>query len=140
MRLALALVKELCKAFPVDHNRIYATGLSMGALGMWDMVTRAPELFAAGIAICGGYDTTQASRIWHIPFWVFHGSADASVPVEGSRAMVEALKECGGSPRYTEYKGAGHPIWQRTYGNSEVISWLFQQSRNGHLNKRRTNT
>ena len=129
MRVVLDLIGELCRSHPIDRSRIFATGLSMGALGMWDMVMRAPGLFAAGIPICGGYDATHVDSIRDIPFWVFHGSADPSVPVEGSRTMVRALERVGGSVRYTEYEGAGHAIWAQIYRNREVIDWLFCQSR-----------
>jgi predicted peptidase len=41
--------------------------------------------------------------------------------------MVEALKEAGGSPKYTEYEGVGHDSWTATYKNPEFYEWLFDQ-------------
>ena len=48
------LVDTLIKSRPIDTKRIYITGLSMGAFGVWDAVQRRPELFAAAAPICGG--------------------------------------------------------------------------------------
>jgi pimeloyl-ACP methyl ester carboxylesterase len=131
IRLVLELLDDVRNEFSIDPARIYATGLSMGAIGMWEMMFREPDVFAAGIAICGGsYNSRAASQIAHIPFLVFHGSDDPIVPVEDSRRIVKALQEAGGSVKYTEFEGADHMIWDRVYTNPEVINWLFSQSRN----------
>lgn len=37
----------------VDKKRIYIVGLSMGAMGTYDLVVRYPEIFAAAVPICG---------------------------------------------------------------------------------------
>jgi predicted peptidase len=44
--------------------------------------------------------------------------------------MVAALKEAGGSPKYTEFKGVGHSSWGRTYDSSDTWDWLFKQKKN----------
>jgi pimeloyl-ACP methyl ester carboxylesterase len=131
IRLVLELLDDVRNEFSIDPTRIYATGLSMGAIGMWEMVFREPDVFAAGIAVCGGsYNPRAASQIAYIPFLVFHGSDDPIVSVEDSRRTVKALQEAGGSVKYTEFEGADHMIWDRVYTDPEVIDWLFSQSRN----------
>lgn len=131
IRLVLELLDDVRNEFSIDPTRIYATGLSMGAIGMWEMMFREPDVFAAGVAICGGtYNIGAVSQIAHIPFLVFHGSDDPIVPVEESRRTVKALQEAGGSVKYTEFEGADHMIWDRVYTDPEVIDWLFGQSRN----------
>ena len=37
----------------VDTQRVYIIGLSMGAMGTYDLVVRYPEIFAAAVPICG---------------------------------------------------------------------------------------
>jgi len=129
MRLVMELIEKFQREFSIEPARIYATGLSMGGMGTWDIVIRKPKLFAAAITVCGGYDGTKASLIKDIPFWVFHGSDDPWVPVEGSRTMVKALKAQGARVKYVEYEGADHFIWERTYTDKKVIDWLFSQSK-----------
>ena len=46
-----------------------------------------------------------------------------------SRAMVKALENAGGTPKYTEYKGVRHNSWAATYANPEVWNWLFAQNK-----------
>lgn len=129
MRLVMELIQHMQNEFSIDPARIYSTGLSMGGFGTWDLVVRQPELFAAGITICGGFDDTKAPLIKDIAFKVFHGSEDPWVPAEGSRRMVEALKAEGADVEYIEYEGDGHFVWEPTYTNPEVIEWLFKQSK-----------
>src|SRR5262249_44984026 len=69
----LALVKTLQAELPIDADRVYLVGLSMGGYGVWDLLCRAPSLFAAAVAICGGGDEAQAERLRGLPIWAFHG-------------------------------------------------------------------
>jgi predicted peptidase len=125
--LTMALVEKMIEEKPIDTNRIYVTGLSMGGFGTWDLMARWPDRIAAAIPVCGGADTQTAERIKHIPVWVFHGDQDTAVKPQRSQDMVAALKDAGGSPKYTEYEGVGHDSWSRTYSNPEVYQWLFDQ-------------
>lgn len=129
MKLSIALLLDRCRELPVDTNRVYVTGLSMGGFATWDILQRRPELFAAAIPVCGGGDTTLAWKMRDVPIWAFHGSEDRNVRVERSRSMVSALWECDGKIRYREFPGGNHYIWGRVYDNSEVLDWLFSQKK-----------
>jgi len=125
MKAADALQKE----FPIDAGRIYITGLSMGAYGVWDALARWPEKFAAAAPVCGGGDPAYASKMTDVPIWAFHGDEDKAVKVQRSREMIAALKATGATPKYTEYPGVGHDSWTRTYSDPALYEWLFVQRR-----------
>lgn len=129
MSLTMDILKSLAKEYPVDQKRIYIAGLSMGGYGTWDAIQRRPDYFAAAIPMCGGGDDQLAEKIKNVPIWAFHGDKDTAVKVERSRAMIEAIKKCGGSPKYTEYPGVGHNCWAATFRNPEVLAWLFAQKK-----------
>ena len=129
MKLALLLLQDALAKLPVDLNRVYVTGVSMGGYGTWDAIQRKTDLFAAAIPICGGGDSTRAQSLKNIPIWAFHGDKDTAVPVTRSRDMVSALQACGGKIQYREYPGAGHDVWTRTYADPSVLAWLFAQHR-----------
>ncbi len=124
---ALAMLAEVEKDYKVDPKRVYLSGLSMGGFGTWSLAIAHPEKWAAIVPVCGRGDTKQAAKIKDIPCWCFHGDADTAVKVEGSRSMIAALKEAGGSPKYTEYPGVGHNSWDRAYATKELYEWLLQQ-------------
>lgn len=127
--LVMQCLDQLEKEFPIDANREYVTGLSMGGFGTWDAIVRHPRRFAAAVPVCGGCDLSKAKEIAHIPVWVFHGAKDQVVKVERSREIIEALKAAGGHPKYTEYPEVSHDSWNGAYKDREMYEWLFSQHR-----------
>jgi len=61
MKLLMELINESIKNLPVDINRIYITGLSMGGFGTFDAISRYPDLFAAAVPVCGGGDVSKSA-------------------------------------------------------------------------------
>lgn len=126
----LALIAELTNHLPIDENRIYLTGSSMGGFGTFGIAAKYPQVFAACVPLCGGGDIKNAGILKNVPFWVFHGDKDDMVPVERSRAIVDAVKKAGGEKiRYTELEGAGHGITGLVYPRIDLHEWLFQQKK-----------
>ena len=79
--------------------------------------------------LCGGADPSRAAALSLTPIWIFHGAADPVVPVVGARRLVAAIRQAGGAPRYIEYEGEGHPIWDRVFADPELREWVFAQKR-----------
>jgi predicted peptidase len=129
MPTVLELIDDLVQRLPIDPDRIYVTGQSMGGQGTWGAIAARPDFFAAAVPVCGGWQTSDAERIKHVPVWVFHGDADKVVPTRYSREMVEALRSVGGTPKYTEYPGVSHNSWTRAYDTEALWTWLFEQRR-----------
>ena len=127
--LTRELIASLQKNLRVDEKRIYATGLSMGGFGVWDMIARTPDLFAAAVPVCAGADEATAERLTKLPIWTFHGDKDTVVKVERSRRMIAAIEKAGGKPKYTEYPGVGHNSWTQAYADPKLMEWLFAQKR-----------
>ncbi|TVR46584.1 MAG: phospholipase [Puniceicoccaceae bacterium] len=124
-----ALIDRLVAEFPVDEDRIYLTGLSMGGYGTWYTAAAYPGRLAAIVPICGGGLVEAASRLARLPAWVFHGARDTVVRPEESERMVEALRDAGAEVRYTLYPDAGHDSWTQTYADPELYAWLLAQRR-----------
>jgi predicted peptidase len=127
LEAVLALVTETMKDKPIDPQRFYVTGISMGGYASWDLLGRANRKIAAAIPICGGGDPSLAAAYKDTPIWAFHGEADAVVPVKTTRDMIEALVKAGGSPKSTYYPGVNHDSWTQTYANPDVIRWMLDQ-------------
>lgn len=133
-----ALLDQTESAFRVDKRRVYLTGISMGGYGAWAMALAQPRRFAAVVPIAGGADylpgssaiPTSICELRDVPLWAFHGQLDNNVPYAASFNAVQALKECGGSPKLTLYPDADHAeAWDRAYADPELWEWLFAQER-----------
>jgi len=127
MELVIELIQQIIKKFPIDTNRIYITGLSMGGFGTFDAIERYPNLFAAAVPVCGGGDISKASTISHIPIWIFHGAEDATVNPAFSLDMAQALSKSGAHPGLTIYPEVGHFSWIGAYSDPMMFEWLFRQ-------------
>lgn len=124
----VALIESLIKNYSVDEERIYAAGFSMGGYGTWNLLMNHPDLFAAGVPMCGAASPAHASTLLNTPVWAIHGVKDPTVPVSGSREMVEAIQALGGTlVKYTELPDHDHDVWNYTYKNEEIFTWLFSQ-------------
>jgi predicted peptidase len=131
LRAVEAMIAEVLGTKPIDRDRVYLTGLSMGGFGAFDLAARRPELFAAVVAVCGGGDPSTADRLKGVPFTIVHGTLDPVVPVEQGRMMEIALRGAGASVTLREYPGTGHDSWTPAYrfGADGVLDWMFAQRR-----------
>lgn len=127
------VLKELldtCLSMPqVDKQRIYIVGLSMGAMGTYDLTIRYPEIFAAAIPICGTVNVTRLEAAKKVKFRIFHGDADNVVPVNASRQAYKALKAVGADVEYFEFPGVTHGSWNPAFNQPDFMSWLFSQKK-----------
>ena len=127
----MALIADLCDKLPVDMNRLYLTGSSMGGFGSFSLAAKYPEVWAAVVPLCGGSDVKNAEVLKTVPIWAFHGDQDPMVPVERTRNVMKAIMEGGGKlAKYDELKGEGHGISGIVYPRADVHEWIFAQKRN----------
>ena len=123
------LIETLVQDLPIDPDRVYVTGQSMGGVGTFAILAERPDLFAAAAPVCGGHLPENGKKIHRVPIWVFHGAKDNTVPVDLSRKMVEAIEAAGGKPKYTEYPNVAHNAWTPAYDDPELWKWMFAQER-----------
>lgn len=110
-----ALVDHLASMFPVDTNRVYLTGLSMGGAGTWDILARNVGKFAAGVVATGVANLADAPSLVGTPIWSFMNRNDGTNPATGPRYpnnpsnvyfgprdMANALRTAGAGVLFTE--------------------------------------
>lgn len=133
----------------IDERRIYITGLSLGGGGAWVTMQDHPELFAAGVPVCGGYNSpSKAYKIAaeNLPVWASHGSIDDVVPMSRTVNMVNAINASTPKPsplaKLTIYTGVKHNAWSYAYRtdhslhNPNVYEWMMSYTNTAnHGNK-----
>lgn len=126
LSLVMDLVSEMLKEPFVKKDQVYVMGLSMGALGTFELLYRKPELFAAAVTICGGGRPRSAKKYAiRVPLWVFHGAKDNVVDPNLSLKMVSRLLKYGGHPQFTLYEEANHNSWDPAFAEPNLLPWLF---------------
>ena len=125
-----AILRDVLQKESSDPNRVYAIGFSMGGYGVWEFGCRHPEALAAIIPIAGAGRPEKAKLLPNLSIWAVHGRDDEIVDVAGTRDMIAAIREAGGSPLYSELEGVGHGSLAPAIEDSdELLCWLFEQSR-----------
>jgi predicted peptidase len=127
MNLLQSLVPSVLAAYPVKRDQVYIGGLSMGAMGTYELVRRMPSVFAAAIAICGGAHPATAPRLKQTAWWIFHGTSDVVVPAQFSSDMAAALQGAGAGVKLTLYPDVNHNSWDPAFAEKDLLPWLFSQ-------------
>jgi len=136
---------------PIDQDRVYITGLSMGGTGTAHVALRHPDSFAAAAPLCGYHSYAFRSDIsgrvlrpwekvlseywstvsWaenglHLPLYVVHGKKD--LPVKNSGVLIDRYHALG-YPITDEHPDLGHNVWQSTYEGFKAFRWLDRHRR-----------
>lgn len=129
MTAVVELIDDICSTYNIDSSRMYATGLSMGGFGVWDLLMRYPDLFAAAVPMGGAGDTSKANIIKNTPVWTFHQLHDPVVASAGTVAMVKALVDVGAEVKFTPYFDTVHNAWTKGYAEPELLQWLYSHTK-----------
>lgn len=105
---------------PVDRDRSYVAGFSMGGYGAWRLALRQGQRFRAAAVLAGAPCPPEdrggeciADLLASVddtavpPILVVHGSLDRAVPVADVRALVERARSVT-AVDYREFPDAGH--------------------------------
>ncbi|MDY3030313.1 MAG: GDSL-type esterase/lipase family protein [Clostridia bacterium] len=129
MTAVVELIDSMKVKYNLNSSRMYATGLSMGGFGTWDLLMRYPDLFAAAIPMGGAGDTSKADVIKNTPVWTFHQLHDPVVASDGTVAMVKALIDAGAEVKFTPYFDTVHNAWTKGYAEPELLQWLYNHTK-----------
>ena len=121
----LAFLDHICESLPVDQDRVYLTGLSMGGTGTWMLAMADSERFAAIAPICGSGIYWYGGALTQTPIMIYHGDCDDIVPIENSIEMLRSVNKRGGNAQIKVLHGVGHDAWSAAYGGEELQEWLL---------------
>jgi poly(3-hydroxybutyrate) depolymerase len=127
------MLDEVERRYPVDLDRVYLTGVSMGGGGaLWLALTR-PDVWAAVAPVCAftvpGSEELAPNAL-NLPIRLFQGALDPAVPAASSRAWQRRLLDAGAPAEYIEYPGVLHNAWTNAYRDPGVFDWFAQYRRN----------
>lgn len=124
-----ALIEHMTSHLPVNRDRIYVTGYSMGGMGSWALIAGRPEMFAAAAPIGGPLGGTKVGELPNMPIWLHFGELDR---VDEFRALAKQLQETNPAFKSTEYPGADHVGFHfKVAKDPAFYEWLFAQKRGG---------
>jgi len=119
---------ELIRILPVDADKVYVSGHSLGGMATWNWAESNPERFAAIAPEDGFGQPYRAIRLKYVPVWAIHGEKDDVIFPGLAEQMVSAVRAVGGTALYSNLKGAPHnvPEW---FNWDPVIAWYMSHTR-----------
>jgi len=130
-RYLLRLIDSIEAKLPIDGNRIYVTGLSMGGNGTWDIARAAPNRFAAVAPVCARSpfeNDDDVVALKNTPVWAFHGKKDDIIPFQETENLINKLEDLNADVTFTLYPDLNHAIWDETYNNPELYTWFYRKA------------
>ena len=132
-----AFIDYALATYNVDPTRVYITGLSCGAFGVWEYLgTQAGSVkAAAAVPIAGEGRPAWAAAgcgLKETPIWAFHGALDDTVDPQGSITTMTNLQGCPGvdmnKAELTVFPDRDHNSWDPAYGGADgsIYDWMLK--------------
>ena len=126
------VLADVERRFPIDRDRVYLTGISMGGSGALRLALTRPDVWAAVAPICPaalpGIEELAPNAL-NLPIRLYHGEQDPIVPVAVSRDWQRRLLDLGNPVDYIEFPGVRHNAWDFAYKGGAVLQWFSEFKR-----------
>lgn len=127
----LASLRDACRRFSIDTDRVFITGHSIGGSAAWDLGLAHPDLWAGVIPIVAE-SLQYCSRYWQnarlVPFYVLQGELDGD-KVKRNATDLDRYITGRFDVTVVEYRGRGHEDFHDDIQN--LFDWMNKRpSRN----------
>ncbi len=106
----LNALRDACRRFSIDTDRVYLSGQSIGGDAAWDLGLAHPDLWAGVIPIVAQADR-YCALYWqnarYVPYYVVAGELDGSKLIRNARELDRYLRR-GYNATVVEFLGRGH--------------------------------
>lgn len=126
------VLDDVKKRLPIDEDRIYLTGISMGGGGaLWLGLTR-PDVWAAIAPVCPAPPPGTeelAGNALNVPVRLFQGALDPLVLPDSVRKWRDRFQDAGVRIEYTEFPAVRHNAWDYAYRDASIFNWFARFKR-----------
>lgn len=127
----LAPLRDACKRFAIDTDRVFLSGHSIGGDAAWDIGLAHPDLWAGVIPIvatAGKYVTHYWRNAEYVPLYFVSGEKDGDKRVRNAIDWDRYLTHSGYDVMIVEYQGRGHESFHDDIQN--LFTWMNLHRRN----------
>lgn len=121
------LIDEYIARHGVDSSRIYVLGASMGASGVWQLISNNPHLFSGAMIASGSYRGKSYENLLATPILCTAGTEENSH--DKCQKTVEKINSLHGKAVFKSLAGMGHVEACNKAFTPENLNGLFSQTR-----------
>jgi predicted esterase len=128
-------LRDACRRFAVDTDRVFLSGHSMGGDAAWDIGISHPDLWAGVIPIVATTDSRgypYNALYWrnakHVPLYFVGGELDGAKLVRNAQQFDRYLNSVGFDVLISDYLGRGHESFYDEIIN--LFDWMNRKQRN----------
>lgn len=90
------LLEDVMATYPIDPDRLYTTGQSMGCMTSCELMNTWPDLFAGALLVAGQWDPERCGRtLYNKDIWILVSCNDLKAHA-GMDAVTAAIEDNGG--------------------------------------------
>lgn len=89
------LICHILRSYPIDPDRVYITGQSMGCMGACELICRDPELFGGALLAAGQWEPERMQQSGFQNLWVLVSQHDTKA-FPGMNAVMDAIESARG--------------------------------------------
>jgi|GEM_PF-221716 len=129
----LSALRDACRRFAIDTDRVFLSGHSMGADAAWDIGLSHPDLWAGVIAING--TTTKYTSLYfenakHTPFYIVGGELDGDNSIKNGRDLDRYMARAF-DVTFAEFQGRGQENFSDEILN--LFDWMKRRKRDPNV-------
>jgi predicted esterase len=128
----LSSLRDACRRFSIDTDRVYLSGHSTGGSAAWDIGVSHPDLWA-GVIVIGGRSDKYVTRYVEnarrtLPMYFLAGELDGDWLAANERELDRYLTSAHFDVMVAEYQGRGHEHFHDDIQN--IFDWMQRHRRN----------
>lgn len=140
------IIDSMLQEFPIDQQRIYLMGFSLGGAGVWNYLQARPGFFAAAQPQALSGRDLDPEVLKNTPIWATIGLNDNANRLEQLSAIVAKIRAANGdpqgaatwdtgvNPRLTIFANTDHGgVQEKTQQIPGLREWFYAQSNNGNI-------
>ena len=125
----LASLREACRRFSIDTDRVFLSGHSMGADAAWDLALAHPDLWA-GLVLIAPTSDRYISHYWEngrdLPLYIVGGELDTG-RLDANAMDFDRYLRRSFDMTYVEYLGRGHENFSDEV--LRIFDWMGRKQR-----------
>jgi predicted esterase len=131
----LTCLRDACRRFSVDTDKVFLTGHDIGGEAAWDMAQAHPDLWAGGIPFVPRFEGEQKyiAHYWenaeYLPMYYVAGELDGRTIAQNALIWNKYLRLARYDVTLVEYQGRGHEPFQDEI--LQLFEWMRLKQRSG---------